>query len=244
MVHFAATSRSKAHISRGHSCFQAVFDGTSAHNSGTSPHRATRRRHRLNGTLQTRRCSGLPTGSARFYRNAAFQLAPPGSLILRDQENAAEHALLKRTSRPKALESATSRDRIAQRNAAGGRNLAGRTAHSEKGPEVGALFSKPARSRCRLALLQKRIVLRKQNLPPQRSARRSLPMVTALSTVQPLAQFHSHTSPVAYRPGTGSKVTSPLPELANRGLAVRVDLGAADGHRRAHGHRAHRTGRS
>ena len=40
-------------------------------------------------------------------------------------------------------------------------------------------------------------------------------MVTALSTVQPLAQFHSHTSPVAYRPGTGSKVTSPLPELAS-----------------------------
>lgn len=74
MVHFAATSRFKSAHKSGTWCFQAVFDGTSAHNSGTSPHRATPtaapvERNPANPPLQR-----MPTGALDFYRNAAFNL--------------------------------------------------------------------------------------------------------------------------------------------------------------------------
>ena len=40
------------------------------------------------------------------------------------------------------------------------------------------------------------------------------PSVIALSTVAPAAQFHSHTTPAAYRPGIGS-VSEPLEAKAS-----------------------------
>lgn len=73
-VHFATTSGSESAHKSGTWCFQAVFDGTSAHNSGTSPHRATPtaapvERNPANPPLQR-----MPTGALDFYRNAAFNL--------------------------------------------------------------------------------------------------------------------------------------------------------------------------
>ena len=131
-----------------------------------------RRRHRLNGTPQTRRCSGcrrersIFTGMLHSTCTAWLPNPTRPGETLQNTRSSREQVVPRRSKR-------NIEDRIAQRNAAGGRNLAGRTAKRKVRPEgVGALFSKPARSSADWRSCETDRFT-KQNLPPQRSARRS-----------------------------------------------------------------------
>ena len=118
---------SKAHISRGHGAFR-LFSMAQVRITRELPHtEPPRRRHRLNGTPQTRRCSGcrrersIFTGMLHSTCTAWLPNPTRPGETLQNTRSSREQVVPRRSKR-------NIEDRIAQRNAAGGRNLAGRTA--------------------------------------------------------------------------------------------------------------------
>ena len=123
----AVQHNSKAHISRGHGAFR-LFSMAQVRITRELPHtEPPRRRHRLNGTPQTRRCSGcrrersIFTGMLHSTCTAWLPNPTRPGETLQNTRSSREQVVPRRSKR-------NIEDRIAQRNAAGGRNLAGRTA--------------------------------------------------------------------------------------------------------------------